>query len=120
MGIKGVILEYHCDIPVLRGDIVHFFAVNEELTFGDILKTCDHAESGGFTTTGWAYQYDKFLVLDYDVGIVYSADAAIIHLRNAFNFYFCHLLASLLGYFMVIGYPETGNLSINILKITGF
>jgi len=78
--IKGVVLEYHRDIPVLGRNVVHFLAVNEELAFGDVLKTGDHTECGGFTAARRSYKNDKFLVFNHDVGVVYGADAAVIHL----------------------------------------
>ena len=45
MWIKSVVLEYHGDITILWRNVVHFNAINEELTFSNIFQTSNHTES---------------------------------------------------------------------------
>ena len=78
MGIKRVVLEYHRDISVLRRNVVNESVADVELALGNIFKTCDHTESSGFTAAGGTYENDKFLVLDFQVEILYGSYVAVI------------------------------------------
>ena len=67
--IKSIVLENHCDVSVLRSNVVYKTVADVELTFRDLFKTCDHTESCGLTTTGWTYKDDKFLILDFQINV---------------------------------------------------
>ena len=83
--IQSVVLEYHRDLTVLRSNVVNELVFDEELAFADFLKTCDHTQGRGLTTTGRTYEYDKFLVLDFKVKVGNSGNAAGILLVNVFK-----------------------------------
>ena len=76
MGIEGVVLEDHGDIPVLGGHIVHHPVADEKLAVADILQAGNHPQGGGFAAAGRTHQDDKFLVLDFQVQVRNNGDAA--------------------------------------------
>ncbi len=80
MRIQSIALEYHCDIAVLRRDIVHQLAVDIKFAAADVLKSCYHAERCGFTTARWSDQYDELLVLDIDVDVMDCSYLVVIYL----------------------------------------
>ena len=82
MGIQSVVLEYHCDLTILRCYVVYKTVTDKELTLSDLLKAGDHTQSGGLTATGRTYQYQKFLVFDFKVEVRNSGNAAGIFLIN--------------------------------------
>lgn len=47
MGIQGIALEYHRDIPILGRHIVHSSVADVQVAFTDLLQTRDHAEGRG-------------------------------------------------------------------------
>ena len=68
--IECIVLEYHCDVTVTRLQIVYNYAVDFNGTATDVLKTCDHTQSGGFTAARRAYEYDKFLIGNIKVEVI--------------------------------------------------
>ena len=76
--IQRVVLENHRDISVLGDDVVHQVAVDVQLAFGDVLKTRDHAQSGGLTAAGRTDQNDEFLVLDVQVDVMHGGYFVVI------------------------------------------
>ena len=52
MGIQGVALEHHGDVPVLGLHVVHQLAVDVQLAAGDILQPGDHPQGGGLAAAG--------------------------------------------------------------------
>ena len=69
VGIQSVALEHHCDIAVLRGDIVDQAAADVHLALGDLLQTGDHAQGGGLTAARGADEDDELLVLNLKVEV---------------------------------------------------
>ena len=90
VGIQSVVLENHRDISVLGSYVVAQLVADVELALGDIFKTCDHAQGGGLTAAGRTYQNDKFLVVDLQVEVGYSGDAAVIDFVNMSQGYISH------------------------------
>ena len=80
--IQSVVLEYHCDISVLRSDVVYQAVADVQLALRDFFQTSDHTQGGRLTAAGRAYQYDKFLVLDFQIYVLYSNYIARIFLIN--------------------------------------
>ena len=76
MRIQSIVLENHCDISVLRGDIVNQSVAYVQLAVGDFLKTCDHTKCSGFSAAGRTYKYDKLLVLHFQAEVGYRNYAA--------------------------------------------
>ena len=85
MRIQSVVLEYHCDITVLRLYIVHNLSVNLKCTAGDILQTCDHTKCCRFSTSGRSYKDDELFVSDLEVEILYSVESVRVNFLNAFK-----------------------------------
>jgi len=52
MRIQSVVLENHCDISVLRSDIVYKTVAYIEFTFRDFFQTGNHSERCGLTAAG--------------------------------------------------------------------
>ena len=70
--IQSVVLEYHCNISVLRSDVVYQTVADVQFALRNFFQTSDHTQGGGLTTTGRTYQNDKFLVLDLQIYVLYS------------------------------------------------
>ena len=70
VGIKGVGLEDHGDIAILRRYIVDHLIVNQDAPFGDLFQSGQAAQCRGFATARGAHQYQEFLVLDVQIQIV--------------------------------------------------
>jgi len=64
MRIQSVVLEHHCDITVLRSDIVGQDVSYVELALADFFQTGDHTQSSGLTAAGRTYQNDKLFVFN--------------------------------------------------------
>ena len=96
MRIQSVVLEYHCDISVLRLDVIYSLAVDDQVTARDILETCNHSKGGRLTTAGWSDEDDEFLILDIEVEILNSDEAVrillgyILKLNTCHNFFFSY------------------------------
>ena len=82
MRIKSIVLEHHCYFSVLRGNIIDQLVTDEKLALGNLLKSCDHTERGGFTATGRSDQNQKLLVLNLKIEVRHSGNAAGILLIN--------------------------------------
>jgi len=94
--IQGVVLEHHRDVAILGRNIIDELAVDEDLAFGDVFETGDHAQGRGLAAAGRPDEYHEFLVMDGDVGVLNRADVALVHLADFLEFYFGHV-ASLVG-----------------------
>ena len=82
MRIQSVVLEYHCDITVLRLNIVHDFVTDLKCTTADLLKTCDHTKCCGLSTSRRSYEDDKLFVFDFKVEIFNCLEAVWISFIN--------------------------------------
>ena len=78
--IQRVILEYHGDVPVFRGDVVDDASVDAHRAGGNLLEPGNHAEHRRFPAAGGAHEDDEFLVPDRHVHIPDGGDLAVIHL----------------------------------------
>ena len=84
MRIQSVVLEYHCDITILRLYVVHNFAVDFQSTFGNLFQTCNHTQCSRFTTSGRSYENDELLISDLQVEIFNSFKSVRISFVNSF------------------------------------
>ena len=82
--IQSVVLEHHCDIAVLRSNVVDQTVADVQLAFGNFFQAGDHTQGGGLTTAGRTDQNDKFLVLDVEVEVGNSGNAAGVFFIDAF------------------------------------
>ena len=76
MRVQSVVLEHHCDVAVLRGNVVDQTVTDVHLAAGDLLQTGDHAQGGGLTAAGRTDENDKFLVGDLKAEIGNSNNIA--------------------------------------------
>jgi hypothetical protein len=67
-----MILEDHRDVPILRGNIIHDFAVDGNRPFGYLFQAGYHAQCSRFAATRRANQNQKLFVRDNEVGILNS------------------------------------------------
>jgi len=95
VGIQGVVLEYHGDVSVFRGNIVDEIPIDVDFTTGDVFQTCYHAESCGLTTTGRSDEDDKLSVLNVNVDIVDGLYSTFVHFANVFELYCGHIASNL-------------------------
>ncbi|MPM14447.1 hypothetical protein SDC9_60809 [bioreactor metagenome] len=95
VGIQSIVLEYHGDVSVFRGNIVYEVSIDVELTTGDVFQTCYHAEGRGLTTTGRSDEDDKLSVLDVNVDIVDGLYSTIVHFANVLELYCGHNASNL-------------------------
>ena len=80
MRIQSIALEDHCDITILRLDIVHDLAVDLQRTGRDFLKPCNHTKRRRLSASGWSDEDDKFLVGDIKIKILHSLEPVRINL----------------------------------------
>ena len=69
MGIQGVVLEDHGDVPVLGSHVVDHPVADVQLAAGDVLQARDHPQSGGLAAAGGAHQDDELLVLNFQIQV---------------------------------------------------
>ncbi len=94
MRIQRVVLEYHRDIAVLRGNVVNNAVADIQLTVADIFQAGDHAQGGRFAAAGRADQNDEFFVLNLKVQVGYNGYIAGINLFYMLKADACHNFAS--------------------------
>ena len=86
MGIQGVALEHHGDVPILGLHVVHQLVADPQFAGGDVLQTGDHTQGGGLAAAGGAYQHDEFLVGDLQAELLDSHNALVGDLKIALLF----------------------------------
>ena len=81
MGIEGVGLEDHGDIPVLGFHVVHELPVDVQLAAGNLLQARYHPQRGRLAAAGGPHQDDELLILDIQVKGLNGNHALIRHLK---------------------------------------
>ena len=81
VGVEGVVLEDHGDVPVLGGHVVHHLAVDGQLAAADLLQARDHPQGGGLAAAGGTDQNDELPVRDLQVEVVHRQDALLRDLQ---------------------------------------
>ena len=82
VAIEGIVLEYHCHVPVLGWSLGNVLSVQKELSVGDIFQSGHHSQCCGLSTAGRTYKNDKLSVLDIQVEIKDSLNVVVINLIN--------------------------------------
>ena len=85
MGIKSVVLENHCDVAILRSDVVDQLVTDVEFAVGNLLKAGDHTQGGGLTASGRTDEDDKFLVLNLQTEIRNGNNVTLVLLVDVFK-----------------------------------
>src|SRR3954468_20141480 len=68
--IKGIGLEHHGDIPVLGRQLVYDLPADADVSAGDSLQPCYHAQECGLAASRWTDQDHELSVLNRQVNIV--------------------------------------------------
>ena len=90
MGIKGVVLEDHGDVPVFGLHIIDDLSVDLQGAAGDVFQTSDHPQRGGFAAAGGTDEDHEFLILNLQVEVVDSHDVLVIDFFDMLKSYACH------------------------------
>ena len=69
MGIQGVALEHHGDVPVSGSHVIHPPVPHVQVTAGNGFQACDHAQGGGLVTAGRPQQDQPFAGFDGKVQV---------------------------------------------------
>ena len=80
--IKGVALEDHRDVAILRRDVVDKLVVDIQFAAGDVLKAGHHAQRGGLSAARRTDENDEFLVFNLEVEIADGHNIAGVDLIN--------------------------------------
>jgi hypothetical protein len=72
VGIEGVALKYHGDVPVLGRNVVDDAVANGDNPLGDFLQSGLHAQAGGLATARGADEDQELLVLDENVEVLHG------------------------------------------------
>ena len=81
VGIQGVALEHHGDVPVLGLHVIHQLPVDVQLAAGDLLQAGNHPQRGGLAAAGGANQNDELLIPDVQVELLDRHNALVRHLE---------------------------------------
>ena len=92
MRIERVVLENHCDVAVLRRDVVDDAVSDVDGSAADFLETGDHPERGGFAASGRTDEHHELPVFDFEVDVFDGEHAAIVHFADILEDYLCHFL----------------------------
>ena len=76
VGVKGVVLEDHGNVPVFGGKVVDHLVVDEDIPGGDVLEAGHHAQGGRLAATAGADQDHELFVRDLQVEIPHRLDLA--------------------------------------------
>src|SRR5438874_13593015 len=67
MRVERIVLEHHCDVPVLWRNVVDQLVADIYLARGGFLETGDHPQGRGLAAARRADQHDKLAVVDVEV-----------------------------------------------------
>jgi hypothetical protein len=74
--IKGVVLEDHRDVPVLRGDAIDDPFADLDLALGDLLEPGDHAQRRRLPAAGRTDEDGELPVLDLHVDVPHGREVS--------------------------------------------
>ena len=64
VGVEGVVLEHHGDVPVLRRNVGDVVVADVDGSVVHLLQTCEHAQRGGLAAARRPDQNEEFSVVD--------------------------------------------------------
>ena len=114
MRVQGVVLEDHSDVAILRGNVIHNFAIDDQLAAGDLFQTRDHAKGSGFTASGRTNQYDELFVFDIKTELLHRHNALICDLQIDFLF---RLVGVLFLVFLLILTADIGIYFLDVIEL---
>jgi hypothetical protein len=76
VGVERVALEHHRHVAVLRVEVVHPAAVEEDVALGRVLQPRDHAHGGGLAAARGAEEDEELAVGDGEVEPLHADEGA--------------------------------------------
>ena len=71
---KGIALEHHGCITLIRCQLVDGFVPKIDFPFIRALKTCNHSQRSGLSATGRTKESDEGTWLDFEACILYGIE----------------------------------------------
>ena len=90
MGVQGVVLEDHGDVPVLGRHIVHQSVTYVEFAGRWTFQPGDHAQGGGLSAAGRPHQHHELLVADFQIKLGNRRNVLVKDFADIFKSYACH------------------------------
>ena len=78
MGIQGVVLKDHSNVPITGLHLIHALAVDIQFSPAEIFQSCYHTQGCGFSAAGGTYKNNKFIVLYLQVKILHCFKSVFI------------------------------------------
>ena len=94
VGVQGVVLEHHGNVPIPGLYVVDDDPVDAQLPCRNILQSCDHAQGGGFSASRRAHEYNEFLVLYLHVEVAHGLCGTVVDLVDVLEGETCHRVCS--------------------------
>ena len=82
MRIQRVVLEHHRDIACFGWNVIHSFAVDQQIAAADLLKPGNHTQGGRFTAARRADKYDELFIGNFQVEVLHHMHLVIVDLLN--------------------------------------
>ena len=76
MGEEGVILEDGVDITLIRRQVGHVLAVQQNLARGGLVEPGDHAQTGGLAAAGGTEHGEELTILNIKCHIVHGINVS--------------------------------------------
>ena len=89
--VERIVLEYHCDVPLGRSELIDHLVVDFNCAVGDRLQTRDHTQQGRLSAARRTDQHAQRTILYGNVDAFDRFDGATIDLANIGQFYICHI-----------------------------
>ena len=67
MGIESVGLEHHCDVAILRSDVVDDTLADTDFASRNLFQSGDHTQQRRFSAAGGPDENNEFAVRDLEV-----------------------------------------------------
>ena len=80
LGVQGVALEHHGNLPLPGAHLVGAHAIDQEFAVGNILKAGNHAQGGRFATARRPHEHDKFTLFNLKIEVVHRVIAIRVNL----------------------------------------
>ena len=80
MGVQGVVLEHHGDVPVLGGHAVHLPSADVDLAVRDVLQARHHPQGSGLAAARGAHQHDELLVRNLQIKGLHRYHGVVVYL----------------------------------------
>jgi hypothetical protein len=92
--VKGVVLEHHGDVPVLRRYIGDLAVADQDPAAVDVFEAREHAQGGGFSAAGRAHQDQELAVGDLQVqGVHRRLVRSRVQPGSTIERYRCHVIS---------------------------